>query len=123
MGPFQHRSVKSSGESEFRRHSTTQPKEIPMKFNNRKVNSTTAPTETQRNDFFPWPTSRYFQIHFEELQASLSILHQEMAMQRRALEDLQRFAAQYLKSASVNVDGDDDEISGPRYFRFPGNNN
>lgn len=40
-----------------------------------------------------WPSSRYFQVHFEHLQSTLALLRQEVEAQRRLLLDLHRQVA------------------------------
>lgn len=42
------------------------------------------------NPSHEWPSSRYFQVHFEHLQSSLAMLRQEIETQRRLLLDLHR---------------------------------
>ncbi len=92
-----------------------------MKGHGRKPSTDSKSTDTAASEALAWPGNRFLQVHFEEIHMGIAGLREELALQRRLLDELRRLLLS--RSQRPEAAAEDSLPDGLPFRQFPGRKN
>lgn len=92
-----------------------------MKGQGRKPRSEPKSPDAGGSEALAWPANRFLQVHFEEIHLGIAGLREEIALQRRQLDDLRRLLLS--RSRRAESTAEDSLRDDPPLLPFPGRKN